>query len=90
MEVNTDKTKEMVVYFDRKELEVLQIIMQGSQTERLSEFKLLGIIFKKQLTWDGHVDYICKKSSTRLYFLTLIRRAGYSQNDIIDVYTAIV
>ncbi len=46
MEVNTDKTKEIVVYFGRKELEVPQIIMQDSQIERVSGLKLLGIIFQ--------------------------------------------
>ncbi len=58
MEVKTDKFKEMVVYFVRKE--VPQVIMQSRQIERererVSEFKLLGIIFNKQLTWDGHAD----------------------------------
>ncbi len=90
MEANTDKTKDIMVYFGRKELEVPQIIMQDSQIERVFEFKLIGIIFNKQLTWDGHVDHICKKASTRQYILTLMRRACYSANDIIDVYTAIV
>ncbi len=37
--------------------------MQDSQIE----FKLLGIMFNKQLTWDGHVDYICKKKKKQDY-----------------------
>ncbi len=35
MEVNRDKTKEMIVYFGSKELKVPEIIMQGSQIEKV-------------------------------------------------------
>ncbi len=61
MEVKTDKTIQMIVYFGRKELEFPHIIMHGSQIKIESEFKLLEIIFNNQLTWDGNVDYIAKK-----------------------------
>ncbi len=61
IEVNIDKTKKMVICFQRKELDVAQIIMQSSQIERVAAFKLLGIIFNNWLTWNKHVDYICQK-----------------------------
>ncbi len=56
----------------------------------MSEFKLLEIIFNNWLTWDGHVHYMCQITSTRLYILTLIKRACHSPNDITEVHTSIV
>ncbi len=32
--------------------------------------KPLGVIFNDELKWNGHVDYIVKKSAKRLYIWT--------------------
>ena len=41
----------------------------GSLTECVSVFKLLGVYIEHSLKWNSHVDYICAKASSRLYFL---------------------
>ncbi len=64
---------------------VTQISMHGCQIKRVSEFRLLGISFNNWLTWYGQVGYTCQKASTRLYFLTLMKRTGYSPNDITEI-----
>ncbi len=89
METNTDKTKDMVIYYGKRELIAPPIMMNGYEIERVSTSKLLGVILNDTLTWRDHVDYICRKASVRLYFHTLLKRAGYSSPDIVDVYAAI-
>ncbi len=71
MQLNTDKTKEMRVYFGWKELDIDPITLDGSEIACVAEFKLLGLMINNQLTWDNYVDYICGKASCRIYFLCL-------------------
>lgn len=87
---NTDKTKEMVIDFGKGELLLPPIEMDGSQIERVSLFKLLGIIFNNKLTWEDHIENMCRKASMRLYFLTLLHRAGNPPEDIVEVYISII
>ncbi len=42
------------------------------------------------ITWHDHVHSICSKSSKRIYFLILLKRAGKSPSDIVDTYTSII
>ena len=37
-----------------------------------------------------HITYICKKASQRLYFITLLQRAGVPPADLISVYCTIL
>ena len=45
----------------------------GSQVEHVSQEKLLGVILSNDLKWQGHIDYVCGKASSRLYFLRMPR-----------------
>ncbi len=85
----TDKTKNMVIYYGQRELIAPPIVMNGYEIEHVSTSKLLSVILNDTLTWGDHVDYICRKASARLYFLTLLKRTGYSSPDIVEVYAAI-
>ena len=42
------------------------------------------------LKWDEHVDFIKKEETKRLYFLTCLKRAGVSQEDLTHYYKSIV
>jgi hypothetical protein len=90
MQINCGKTKEMIVYFGKKKINIPEITMGGKQLERVENTKLLGIIFNNKLTWDDHVNYICTKVSKRIYFIRLLKRAGVSSNDILLVYFSII
>ena len=47
-------------------------------------------MINRNLSWHSHVDCICYKASTRIYFLILLKRAGISRADIVQVYCSIV
>ena len=68
MKINTDKTKEMIVYFGKKTHTLPEIKLNCSDLERVKQSKLLGVIINDKLTWGDHIDYICTKASKRLYF----------------------
>lgn len=51
----------------------LDIRVNGSQIEQIHTKKLLGIIIDDQLTFDDHVDYLCKKLARRIGVLRKIR-----------------
>jgi len=56
-------------------------VCDGKQIERVSEFKILGLQLSNNLKWDCNIDLICKKMSSKLYFLKLLKRAGLSIED---------
>ena len=49
--------------------------------ERISSYKLLGVIINENLKWNFHVDYITTKASKKLYPLRLFKRAVVQERD---------
>jgi hypothetical protein len=90
MKINVDKTKEMVIYFGKKNFNISPICMDGRDLERVECTKLLGVMINNKLTWGDHVDYICGKVSKRLYFLRLLKRSNLPPSDIMQVYCSII
>ena len=90
MRLNTDKTKEMLIDFSKKPVNIENIYMNGNVIERVQSTKLLGVIINNSLTWSDHVDYICSKAAKRLYFLRLLKRASIPATDIVHVYCSII
>ena len=49
--------------------------IDGKQIECVSEFKILGLQLSNNLKWDCNIDLICRKMSSKLYFLKLLKRS---------------
>ena len=59
----------------------------GNQTvERISSYKLLGVVINENLKWNCHVDYITAKASKKLYALRLLKRTGVQEQDMLKVF----
>ena len=52
--------------------------------------KILGITVSKDLKWNSHIVNIVKKASTRLYFLTQLKRSKIDCADLVQFYTSFV
>ena len=90
MRANCDKTKELLVDYSRKPTDIPCIKVKGKDIERVTSTKLLGVTITSDLTWGAHVDSTHSRASQRLYFLTLLKRAGMPPHSMTKVYTAIV
>ena len=84
MEINTSKTKEMVL--GRLANTNLPLPNIASQTvERVTTYKLLGVHIDSTLSWSTHIEYIIKKATRRLYFLKQLQTAGLPNSHFIFI-----
>ncbi len=78
MQANTDKTKYMEIYFGPVPPTLQPIVINDSEIDQVTVFKLFCPMIENKLSWDEHVEYLCGKTSKRIYFLILLKRAGRS------------
>ena len=76
LSLNSAKTELMCIAFDDKLRKVSTkppIYLENRQVTRVSSTKTLGVIIDERMSWTSHSDYICKKISSGLGVLRLIR-----------------
>jgi len=59
------------------------LTISNSPVERVTCFKLLGINICNDIRLDTHVDALCSKIASRLYFLKFLKRSGLSADDLL-------
>ena len=62
----------------------------GSEVERVRQVKLPGVVLTNDFKWQGHIDSVCRKESSRFHFLKMLRRAGVDPKDIVAIYVALI
>jgi len=83
MVINSKKTKEMILSTADKSPPPL-LTISNNPVQRVTCFKLLGINLCNDLR---HVDALCSKVASRLYFLKLLR---LSANDLLCFYKSVI
>ena len=73
LQLNTSKTKEMVVDFRRKKPHLQPVSIEGVDVEVVRTYKYLGLQLDDRLDWTANMDTLHRKGQSRLYFL---RRLG--------------
>ena len=63
MSLNASKTKELLVYYGREELDIPPITTNGDVVERVSCAKLLGVRIMSNLSWEDHIANLVSKAS---------------------------
>ena len=66
------------------------IVFNTGAVDRVTSFKLLGVIITDNLSWENHVNAVCAKAGTRLHFLKLLKRSSVTFNDLLQYYKAII
>ena len=89
MNINFKKTKEIILGTLGKNPPPL-LTMNELQIDRVTSFKLLGLVISSTLKWDDHVASICFKTASRLHFLKILRRACINQSDAICLNTTVI
>ena len=90
MSLNTSKTKELLVYRGREELDIPRITINGDVIERVSCAKLLGCHIMSNLSWEDHIANLVSKASRRLHLLRELKRAGLSTKYLLTCYFSII
>ena len=62
------------------------IVFGNNTIERVTTYKLLGIIISNDLKRSEHIDYISRKASKRLYSLRIPKKVGVNRDGILKVY----
>ena len=73
MQLNPIKCKEMLISFKRKTPVIITI--NNTPIERVTSYKLLGLIVSSNLRWKDHIESLTKKASKRIYSVRLLKRA---------------
>ena len=89
MNINTKKTKEML--FGRiSKYPPPPIVFNNGAVDRVTSFKLLGVIITDNLSGENHVNVVYAKAGTRLHFLKLLKRSSVTFNDLLQYNKAII
>ena len=59
---NVDKTKDMIIYFQKQPRNIPPVTIKGTDIKQISSVKLLGMI-KDRLTWTDNITYVLKLPS---------------------------
>jgi len=73
LQLNTTKTKDMVVDFRRKKPKLQPVSIEGVDVEVVRTYKYLGLQLDDRLDWTAYIHSVHRKGQSRLYFL---RRLG--------------
>ena len=91
LELNVNKTKEMIVDFRRKKSSPPSpLVIDGRTVEIVQHFKFLGSTISSNLKWELNVVSIVKKTQQRLYFLRRLRSFGLTTQVMLNFYRAVI
>jgi hypothetical protein len=88
MVINTSKTKEIVFRRPNPRWDV--DLPHMSHTERITEAKLLNVLFSSSLHFDAHVNFVLKMCNQQSYQLRKFRDQGLSSAQLNIVFDAII
>ena len=69
LELNVDKTKEMIIDFRKNKEDPEPVILKGKTVERVHSYKYLGTVIDDTLSWSKNTSSILSKANTRVYCL---------------------
>ena len=70
-----EKTKEIVVDFQRAPTHHPPLIINGDAVERVNSTNFLGVHLTEDLSWSSNTASLARKVQQRLYFLRRLKRA---------------
>jgi hypothetical protein len=87
MTLNAEKTTFMNISLTGKFQQTVPLtLMEATLTEE-SCAKFLGVQIDNQLTFNSHIDYLCSKANSLIYFLRKLKSLGMDKNGLKTFYT---
>jgi len=91
LNINGSKTKEMFLCaFNRANANVEPLKLNDVEIQSVFSFKLLGVYIDCNLKWSTHIDSICSKANTRVYFIKHLKRSGVELEDVLHFYYSVI
>ena len=90
LNLNVDKTKELVIDFRRKQTVIEDLAIDGKKVERVSEYKYLGTVIDNKLNFDANTNSLHKKCQSRVYCLQKLRSLNVNQNILGNFYRCFI
>ena len=75
--LNVKKTKCMTFHTSQKNIQQLQLSIDGKPIENLKYFKFLGILFDVSLTWRCHINMVTNKISKVIGILNRLKHVSH-------------
>ena len=90
LELNVNKTKEMVIDFRKSRMVPKGVIIKGSAVERVDNYKYLGVVIDSRLTWHDHIDMLMKKLNSRMFCLRAMNRFNVESKILAMFYKSVI
>uniref|UniRef100_A0AAX7SRS8 HotDog ACOT-type domain-containing protein n=1 Tax=Astatotilapia calliptera TaxID=8154 RepID=A0AAX7SRS8_ASTCA len=90
LQLNTSKTKELVVDFGRSREGPLPVQIEGEEVEVVNKYKYLGLWVGNKLDWSCNTEHLYKKAQSRLYFLRRLRSFNICRKLLRMFYQSVV
>ena len=87
--LNQSKCKELIISFAKDVPNLRPLFIKDHCISPVPSAKVLGLYFSSDLSWNVHVEHICK-ASKRLFFLRVLKRSGLGLSSLIQVYTTCI
>ncbi|KAI3363551.1 hypothetical protein L3Q82_012149 [Scortum barcoo] len=73
LQLNTSKTKELVIDFGRSRPRPRPVLLEGAEVEAVDSYRYLGLWLDNKLDWTTHTSHLYGKTQSRMYFLRRLR-----------------
>ena len=88
--LNVKKTKEMIIDFRLTKNPMRQLEINDESVETVGSYKYLGFTIDNKLNWHAHVDVLCNKLNTRLFFLKKLKSFHVNESILKMFYLALI
>ena len=93
LQLNSSKTKEVIVTFNSKQRQLAEAVtttIRGEPVEVVEEYKYLGTIFDGLLKFSPNTEEIIRKCHQRQYLLRKLRSFGVNKDILLTFYHAFI
>ncbi|XP_031159417.2 uncharacterized protein LOC116052744 [Sander lucioperca] len=85
--LNTKKTKELIVDFKKSKAGThTPILINGTEVERVTSFRFLGVHISEDLSWTLNTSTLIKKAHQCLFFLRRLKKVHLSPQILVNFY----
>ncbi|KAL2091174.1 hypothetical protein ACEWY4_013437 [Coilia grayii] len=90
LQLNTTKTKEMVVDFRRTAPPLVPVTINGENVDTFCTYKYLGLHLDNKLDWSTNSDALYRKGQSRLYFRRRLRSFSVCNRLLLMLYQSVM